>query len=149
LARKRASPTLAPGFGRIPGPLRHYRKLATGEELSRRQYQQEARGYLYEKTAKGKARARARRSIQSSWVDFLRKRFETFVGMTRSAIVREMRRLGFLFPHHGAKRRPTLSEKARQEAFLGFIGREPAVTRQYYPTLVEGTDEAAARSAEY
>lgn len=149
MVRKRASPTLVPGFERLPGPLRHYRDLATGEELSRRQYQQKARGYLYEKTAKGRARARARRSILSSWVDFLQSRFETFVGMTKSAVVREMRRLEFLFPHHGAKRRPTLSEKSRQEAFLGFIGREPATTRQYYPTLADATDETAASSAEY
>ena len=147
--KRRKSPALVTGFERVPGPARHYRETATGHELSRRQYQQQARGYLYEKTAKGRARARARRSIQSSWVDFLRKRFETFVGMTRSAIVREMRRLGFLFPHHGAKRKPTLSERARQEAFLGYIGREPATTRQYYPTLAEATEQTAARSAEY
>ena len=137
----RKAPLLVPGFERIPGPLRHYRVLATGEEISRRQYQQRARGYTYEKVAKGRARARARRSIQKSWVDFLRKRFETFASMTRTAIVREMRRLGFLFPHHGAKRMPTLSEKARQEAFLGFIGREPGTTRQYYPTLAEAMGE--------
>lgn len=69
--------------------------------------------------------------------------------MTRTAILREIRRLGFLLPHHGAKRKPTLSERARQESFLGFIGREPATTRQYYPTLAEATEELGARSAEY
>jgi hypothetical protein len=141
LPRPRARPALAPGYERVPGPLRHYREVATGRELSRRQYQQLARGYRYEETKAGKARARARRSYQKSWADFLRKRLENFAHLTTSAIYRELRRLGLLPPHHGAKRKPTRGEAARQQAFQEFIGRDEAATRQYYPTLAESMDE--------
>lgn len=134
---RRKSPALVPGYERVSGPERHYRVVATGQEISRRQYQQRARGYFYEKIAKGKARARARRSYLSGWVDFLRSRLASFADLTKSAILRELRRLGLSPPHHGAKRRPTPAEKARQEAFMEFIGRGESAYRQVYPTLLE------------
>jgi hypothetical protein len=137
------------GFERVPGPGRHYRDVATGEELSRRQYQQRARGYFYERRAKGRARAGARRKYLTNWADYLKRTVESFVDQTRNAILRELRRLGLSPPHHGSKRRPSLAEAAKQEAFMEFIGRDVASTRQYYPTLVEETGESAARSAEY
>jgi hypothetical protein len=140
VARKRRPRALAPGYERIPGTLRHYRIIATGEEISRRQYQQRARGYVYERVTKGRARGRARRAYLSGWIEFLRTRLESFVNLSKNAILRELRRLGISPPHHGAKRRPTRAEAARQEAFMDFIGREPATTRQYYPTLAEAMD---------
>jgi hypothetical protein len=135
------------GFERVPGPGRHYRNVVTGEELSRRQYQQRARGYFYESGGKGKARARARRKYLANWADYLKRTVDSFADQSRNAILRELRRLGLSPPHHGSKRRPTLAEAAKQEAFLDFIGREPASARQYYPTLVEETGGVAARSA--
>lgn len=139
--RRRKAPGLVPGYERIPGPQRHYRVLATGEEISRRQYQQRARGYHYEKIEKGRARARARRSYLSAWVDFLKARLESFASLSKTAVLRELGRLGLAPPHHGAKRKPTRAETARQEAFMEYIGREPASTRQYYPTLAEASEE--------
>lgn len=136
MARKRAPPRLVPDFERLPGPLRHYRTLATGEVLSRRQYQQRARGYRYERTVRGRARARARRAYLSGWVDFLRARVEGFARQSKAAILRELRRLGLSPPHHGARRKPTRAEAVRQEAFMEFIGRSEA-ERQIYPKLVE------------
>lgn len=139
--RGRAAPRVVPGYERVPGPLRHYRVVATGEEISRRLYQQRARGYTYEKIEKGRARARARRSYLTSWVDFLKKRLESFANLSKTAVLRELRRLGLAPPHHGAKRKPTRAEAARQEAFMEYIGREPASTKQYYPTLAEASEE--------
>lgn len=138
--RRRAAPALVPGFERVPGPLRHYRRIETGEELSRRQYQQVARGYRYEKTAKGRARARARVKIRSGWVDYIRRTLSDFRTMTRTAILRELHRLGLSPPSHGPKRKPTRGEAVRQEAFMEFIGREPATYRQYYPAMLEGLE---------
>lgn len=140
-ARKRKTPALVPGYERLLGPLRHYRVVATGEEISRRQYQQRARGYTYERIEKGRARARARRSYLNSWVSFLKTRLENFAQLTKTAVLRELRRLGLSPPHHGAKRKPTRAEAVRQEAFLEYIGREPASTKQYYPTLAEVSEE--------
>ena len=139
--RKRKSPALVPGYERLPGPLRHYRVVETGEEISRRQYQQRARGYTYEKIEKGRARARSRRKYLDSWVDFLKTRLENFAQLTKTAVLRELRRLGLSPPHHGPKRKPTRAEAVRQEAFLEYIGREPASTKQYYPTLAEASEE--------
>lgn len=141
MARKRKSSALVPGYERLPGPLRHYKVVATGEEISRRQYQQLARGYNYEKIEKGRARARARRSYLDAWVEFLKTRLENFANLTKTAVLRELRRLGLAPPHHGAKRKPTRAEAVRQEAFMEYIGREPASTRQYYPTLAETSEE--------
>jgi hypothetical protein len=140
VARKRRPPALVPGYERIPGPGRHYRVVATGEEISRRQYQQQAREYVYERLAPGRARARARRAYLSGWVEFLRSRLEVFASLSKTAVLRELRRLGLSPPHHGARRKPTRAEAVRQEAFMDFIGRAPATLRQYYPTLVEAMD---------
>lgn len=137
MARKRKPPALVSGYERLPGPLRHYRVNATGEEISRRQYQQRARGYAYEKIAKGRARAKARRAYLASWVGFLKERFPDFAPLSKSTVLRELRRLGLSPPHHGAKRRPTPAHQARQEAFMEFIGRSPSAYRQVYPTIVE------------
>ena len=142
MARKgrRSVPALVPGYERMQGPLRHYRVIETGEEISRRQYQQRARGYVYEKVAKGRARAKARSAYEGGWVEFLRSRFDAFATRSKTAILTEMRRLGFLFPHHGARRKPSPGERARQEAFMGFIGRSETSYRQVYPSLIDAAE---------
>jgi hypothetical protein len=137
---KRKAPSLVPGYERIPGSARHYRVVATGEELSRRQFRQRVQGYTYERTEKGRVRSRARRSYIDSWIRHLRTRFDEFASASKTAILREMRRLGFKFPHHGGKRKPSPAERAGQEAFLGFIGRSTTAYRQVYPTLLEEPD---------
>ncbi|HZY70213.1 MAG TPA: hypothetical protein VFF67_04445 [Thermoplasmata archaeon] len=139
-ARRRRPPTPVPGYERLPGPLRHYRVVETGEEISRRQYQQLARGYFYEEVPKGKVRARARRAWERDWVRLIRSTLSDFANLSKTAILREMRRLGYSFPHHGAKRKATPAERARQEAFMEFIGHTTPTSRLVYPTLVDQTD---------
>ena len=128
------------GFERVPGAGRHYRNVSTGEELSRRQYQQRARGYFYERRTKGRARARARRKSLAGWADYLERNLESFAGRSRTAILRELRRLGLSPPHHGSKRRPSRAEAAKKEAFGEFIGREKSLYRSTYPQLLESLE---------
>lgn len=137
--RKRKSPRLVPGYERIPGPQRHYRVVATGEELSRRQYQQRARGYRYEQLAKGRARARARRKWTEEWVKKVRERHPEFRDLSKTAILRELRRMGMTPPHHG-KRRPSPAEAAKEQAFLDFMGYSRPSAAQLYPTLEGGAE---------
>ena len=76
-------------------------------------------------------------------MDFLKARLENFAELSKNAVLRELRRLGLSPPHHGAKRKPTRSEAVRQEAFMDYIGREPASTRQDYPTLAEAAEDGS------
>jgi hypothetical protein len=136
---RRKSPALAPGFERVPGPLRHYRVTATGEELSRRQYQQRARGYFYEKVPKGRARDVARRNWLGHWVELARARFDEYRDMTAAAILRFWRKMGWTPPHHG-KRKPSPAEAAKELAFTDMIGYHRSAAAQLYPTLQSGAE---------
>lgn len=138
-ARKRTPPALAPGYERVPGPQRHYRVVATGEELSRRQYQQRARGYFYEKVEKGRARVRARRKWLDEWVSKVRGRFSDFANVSKTAILRELRRMGMVPPHHG-KRKPSPAEAAKELAFTDLMGYTRPAAATLYPTLQGGAE---------
>jgi hypothetical protein len=137
--RKRKQPALVPGYARIPGPLRRYRVVATGEEISRRQYQQRARGYVYERLAKGRARAKARRAWLDEWIAKVRARFSEFADVSKTAILRELRRLGMTPPHHG-RRKPSPAEAAKELAFTDFMGYARPAAAQLYPTLEGGAE---------
>lgn len=138
-ARKRMPPALAPGYERVPGPQRHYRVIATGEEISRRQYQQRARGYRYEQLAKGGARASARQRWTEEWVKKVRERHPEFRDLSKTAVIREWKRMGMFPPHHG-KRRPSPAEAAKEQAFLDFMGYARPAAAQLYPTLEGGSE---------
>ena len=137
--KKRRSPYLAPGYERIPGPLRHYRVLETGKEISRRQYQQRARGYVYEKVEKGRARARARRKWLDEWIAKIRDRFPDVASLSKTRILRELRRMGMIPPHHG-KRKPSPAEAAKELAFTDWMGYTRPAAAQLYPTLEGGAE---------
>lgn len=138
-APKRKSHALAPGYERVPGSARHYRVLATGEELSRRQYQQRARGYFYDQIEKGRARARARRRWVDDWIEKIRARMAEFADLSKTAILRELRRLGMVPPHHG-KRKPSPAESAKELAFTDFMGYARPKAAQLYPTLEQDAE---------
>lgn len=137
--RKRKAPALVPGFERIPGSLRHYRVMETREEISRRQYQQRARGYYYERVERGQVRARARRAWLEEWVGKIRSHFTEFANVTKTAILRELRRMGMVPPHHG-KRKPSPAEAAKELAFTDFMGYARPAAAQLYPTLEGGAE---------
>lgn len=139
MARQRKSPALVPGYERVPGPQRHYRVVATGEEVSRRQYQQRARGYFYEKVERGRARTQARRNWLDEWVAKIRARFAEFADISKTAILKELRRLGMVPPHHG-KRKPSQAEAAKELAFTDFMGYTRPAAAQLYPTLDGGAE---------
>lgn len=139
IPRKRKSPQLVPGYERVPGHQRHYRVIETGQEISRRQYQQQARGYQYEKIARGRARERARRSWLEDWIAKVRAKFFDFAGLTKTRILRELRKMGMVPPHHG-KRKPSPGEAAKEQAFLDFMGYTKPAAAQLYPTLETGTE---------
>ncbi|MCI4318472.1 MAG: hypothetical protein L3J96_08035 [Thermoplasmata archaeon] len=137
--KRRKPPDLVPGFERVPGPLRHYRNIATGEELSRRQYQQRARGYFYEKVPKGRARDVSRGKWLGHWVKLARERFEEYRKMTKTSILRFWRKMGWTPPHHG-KRKPSPAESAKELAFTDMIGYHRSAAAQLYPTLQSGAE---------
>lgn len=136
---RRRTPSLFPGYERVPGPQRHYRVVATGEELSRRQYQQRARGYFYERLASGRIRAKARRSWLDDWIGKIRARFTEFANVSKTRILRELRKMGMVPPHHG-KRKPSPSEAAKELAFTDFMGYTRPAAAQLYPTLKGGAE---------
>jgi len=138
-ARRRKSPALIPGYERVPGPARHYRVIDTGEEISRRQYQQRARGYFYERIEKGRARAKARRSWLNDWIPKIRARLSEFVNVSKTAIFRELRRLGMIPTHHG-RRKPSPAEAAKELAFTDLMGYTRSAAAQLYPTLEGGAE---------
>jgi hypothetical protein len=123
----------------VPGPLRHYRVIGTGEELSRRQYQQRARGYFYERVPRGRARDVARRSWLGHWIVLARARFEEYREMTTTSILRFWRKMGWTPPHHG-KRKPSPAESAKELAFTDMMGYHRSAAAQLYPTLQSGAE---------